>query len=307
MTLEEPPKAPPGTWPENWRDDYAKRSAQNIIAAAEAKKKTDPSVKVPDLEAETAKITQRLGRYASPEAAIEALFHAQNRISSGDLKAQAPGKDAKPEEVAEWRKQNGVAATAAEYIAALPDGLVIGEVDKPLVNTFTERMHAKNVPTAIVQDAIKWYYDSQEQIRADIIANAERIRRETEDTLRKDWGDGYRREIGSIHGLLDQAPAGLKDLVMGATLADGTPLGSHVGALKWLNGLSREINPAATVVPGAGAGSGAAINDEIKGLEVKMADRNSDYWKGPSADAQQSRYRDLVDARLRMTARAGTK
>jgi hypothetical protein len=103
--------------------------------------------------------------------------------------------------------------------------------------------------------------------------------------------------------LLDRAPAGVKDLLAGARLSDGTLLGSHAGALRWLSSLAREINPAATVVPGAGAGGAASIDDEIRGWETKMADKHSDYWAGPHADRNQSRLRELYRAREKTPGR----
>ena len=42
-----------------------------------------------------------------------------------------------------------------------------------------------------------------------------------------------------------------------------------------------------------------SLNDEIAGLEAKMADRTSDYWKGPQANQNQARYRELLDLRLK--------
>ncbi len=61
--------------------------------------------------------------------------------------------------------------------------------------------------------------------------------------------------------------------------------------------LGREVNPAATVVPGAGYAGANAIADEIAGIENMMADKKSDYWKGAKSEILQTRYRELITAR----------
>ena len=64
-------KVEPTAWGEDWRDKVAKGDAKKL---------------------------SRLGRYASPEAVVDALIAAQNRISSGDLKPTLK-KDATPEQI----------------------------------------------------------------------------------------------------------------------------------------------------------------------------------------------------------------
>lgn len=263
-------------WSQTWREDYAGDN--------------------PD-------VLRRLKRYASPKAAIDALIAAQNRVRSGEIKPAAPGKDATREEVAQWRQANGVPETPAGYLAKLPGGLIVGEKEKPLIAGFVERMHRRNVPADVVRDAITWYYQTVDAQRA-AAADHDVARRAAADAeLREAWGPDYRRNVAGIVGLLDQAPEGLKDLLMSGRLADGTPFGCHAGALRWLSGLAREINPTATVVPGAGAGAASSIDDEIRGWETKMGDKHSEYWTGPHADKNQSRLRELYRTREKMSGR----
>ena len=78
---------------------------------------------------------KKLGRYASPQAALDALFNAQARISSGELKAPLK-EDATPEEKAAWRAENNIPETPDKYELKLSDGLIVGDADKPLVDDF---------------------------------------------------------------------------------------------------------------------------------------------------------------------------
>lgn len=265
-------KATAATWPDDWRDRASKGDAKRLA---------------------------KLQRYASPEAALDALEAAQQKLSSGELKSAKPKGDT-PEAIAEWRKENGIPDKPEGYDLTLPDGLVIGEQDKPLIDAFVKDLHGANAHPDVVKASIASYYKLQEQALearydADVQAKAS-----TEDELRAEWGADYRRNVSSINGLLDGAPEGLKDKILTARFADGTPFASDSNALRWLANLSREINPIATVVPGAGANVGEAIASEMASLTKMMGDRSSDYWKGPNAEKNQARFRELAAAQSKM-------
>lgn len=264
-TADDP--APASTWPDNWRQQYSE----------------DP------------KVVKRLERYASPKAALDALFAAQSKISSGELKS-ALRENATPEELADWRAANGIPAEAKDYAVKLDNGLIIGEADQPLVDAFLAKAHAAHMQPAQVKEALGFYFEQQEQAR---IAQEERdndSRALSEDTLRQEFGADYRRNIGIANQLLDGAPKGVKDQLLAGRLADGTPIGNSPDVIRWLVGLSRELNPIGTVVPGSGTNAVQAIESELGTIRKLMGDHKSEYWKGPGAAKMQERYRDLTTA-----------
>lgn len=264
----DPPADPPtDQWGDDWRQNYA---------------------------GEDDKMVKRLERYSSPKAAIDALVAAQNKISSGELKTVLPA-DASDDEVTAWREENGVPSSADDYEVNLPNGIVVGEEDKPMVDSFLESALASNLHPDQVNNALGWYYDYQEQVmQQQQDADAE-SKQTGEDALRVEWGQDYRRNIQIVNNFLDGAPEGLKDQIMGARLADGTPLGSNPDALNWLAETSRAINPVATVVPGSGTNAVQAIETELASLKGMMGDRQSEYWKGDNSAKNQARYRELVE------------
>lgn len=219
----------------------------------------------------------------------------QTRLSSGELKSTLP-KDAKPEEVTKWRAENGIPEKPTDY--KMPEGLVIGDKDKPLIDLFLTDMHGKNAAPEVVQTAVQSYFKIQEQMAAQIAEQDVSHRDEMENTLRAEWGAEYRGNTNAIKAMLGSAPGGIADKIMSARTADGRAILNDPDVLRWLATTARELNPAATVVPPGGDQMGA-INDEITALEKKMGDRKSDYWTGPSAEKNQARYRDLVTARER--------
>ena len=267
---ETPPGETPPTdsWGDDWRQTYA---------------------------GDDDKMQKRLERYGSPKAALDALVSAQNKIASGDLKSTLPA-DANDEEKAAWRTDNGIPEDAKGYEVELPNGLVIGEADQPLVDGFLESAHKTNMHPSQVNDSLAWYFEAQEAAYQQRDDADEASKQTTEDSLRAEWGNDYRRNVQLANNLLDGAPEGMKEQLLGARLPTGEMLGNNPDALRWLSGLQREINPVATVVPGTGANAMQAIETEIAELKGLMGDRTSIYWKGPQAKQNQARYLELITA-----------
>lgn len=248
----------------------------------------------------------RLGRFNSPEDMWRSYTALEARMSSGELKSALP-KDATPEQLTAWRKENGIPEKATEYELKFADGTVIGQEDMPVVGKFLEIAHKNNLSNAQVKDTLEWYYTMAEAQTEEQSTKDTTLARAAQDELRNKWGTEYRPNINSVHGLLDGAPAGLKDLILNGRLADGTPIGSSVPALEWLANMSRQLNPVGTVVPAGTLNPGAHISAELQKLTDMMGNRNSAYWKGDMAKTHQARYRELVEANNRMQQQAGGK
>lgn len=262
-------------WRDNWREAYAKGQ--------------DGKVDQKKLE--------RLQRYATPAAMFDALFGVQQKISAGELRSTLP-KNATEEQIKAWRAENGIPEAPEKYELKLKDGLTIGEADKPLVDGFLKVAHAAGLSNQAASQTVEWYYDMQERQAEEREAKDKEIQQASTDKLRTEWGQEYRANINGIHALLDTAPAGVKEGFLAGRLADGTPIGSSVEILSWLDSLRRQINPVSTVVPGASAQNiGSAIEDEIASIEKVMRENRSAY----NADEKmQARLRELYGARERL-------
>ena len=77
------------------------------------------------------KVAKQFSRYASPEALAEAHISLRRRFDSGEFRAALP-KDAKPEEVSAWRKDNGIPEKPEAYDLK---GLEIPEGDKEIIGS----------------------------------------------------------------------------------------------------------------------------------------------------------------------------
>lgn len=244
------------------------------------------------------KLLKLAGRYASPKALLEGTAALRAKLSSGKV-IEPLGEDATDEEKAAYRKAMDIPEAPAAYLEKLPDGLVIGDDDRPIVDQFAERLHAKNAPTAVVHEALQAYYDIVDEQNAAEIEARELAKKSCEDTLRSEWetpGE-YRRNENILQNYVGALPEAVRDAFDKGVGPDGVPLGYNPEIRKWLVARALEENPVATVVPGAGANQASAIADEIKELETFMAKNRNAWFKD---EAKQARYQQLITAQEKL-------
>lgn len=242
-----------------------------------------------------------LERFPDPTAFAKSFREMQAKIGSGQLKPAAPGDNASPEELATWRKENGIPEAPDGYLEklALPNGMVPGEADKPILAEFAKAMHARNAAPEVVNEAVKWYYESQDAQAKDRAAADFQAKTQAGDELNRLWGGEYRANINSVDNLLTQYPD-VKDRLLSGRTGDGKIIGNDPAVLKMLAGIAREINPMGAHMP-------AGTTDAVKGGEARIreienlirTDPNS-YWKNPETIDE---YGGLLEAREKMQAR----
>lgn len=241
------------------------------------------------------KLLGYLGRYQSERAFVEAA--KKDREALRARQAHRLADNPTGEELAEYRRQHGVPDTPEGYLALLPDGLVVGDDDRPYVDRFLAEMHALHAPPALTGAALDAYYaivEDQAAARSEMEAEA---RAESTEILRAEWGADYKRNLNAMHAHLDTLPEPVAEAFRFGRHADGVPLGYDAEVLKWLAGLALEANPLSTVVPGGGAGRASAVADEIAAIEGVMR-RDRAAYNGD--EGMQARYRELLSARERL-------
>lgn len=244
-------------------------------------------------DAEAAKL---LGRFTDPKAFLKSFNEAQTKIRSGEITFKGLGKDATPEQVTEYRKANGIPLEPKGYFENLPDGLVIGKEDQPIFDRYAKLMHDANASPALMHAFAKQYYADTE---ADSVALADVNKKDATAAtaaLKKQWGSDYTANMSAISNMLEGAGKGMKDLFLAGTLANGKSIGNSPELMMLLGELALLKNPLAHVIPSAGEGDMKSLESEIANIKKLMADRQSDYWRGPKSAGLQQRYRDLVSA-----------
>lgn len=244
------------------------------------------------------KEVKQLERYASPADIWRKARALEQRLSSGELKSALP-KDATEAQVKQWRAENGIPEAPDKYELKFDDG-VINDNDKEWVDDILKTAHQSNLTKEQAKSTIEAIAELREKRSEARQEKDAQIAKETQDALRAEFGPDYRQNLNLIKGLLETGPAGVKQKLLGGRMADGTPIGSDPDVLRFLATVARQINPVTTLVPGAGANISGAIDDELSKLNSMMGNRGSEYWKGPNAEKNQKRYRELVAAKDRM-------
>ncbi|WP_456389736.1 hypothetical protein [Profundibacter sp.] len=263
-------------WPDDWRDKFA---------------------------GDDDKTRKRLDRFKSPADVYKSWQSMEQKMSSGETVAKL-GEDASDDEIAAYREANGIPDKPDGYLESLPNGLVIGDDDKPMVDSYLESVHGLNADPAIVAKSLDWYYAQQEeQVAAQSLADKE-YRSAGVEELRAEWGAEFKGNLNSAMSFLDTAPVdgdgvSLKDNLLGARLADGTLLGDNPSALRWLTGLANDANPAGFVSPGSGMSQADSVDDHIAEIEKVMRTDRSAYNKD---EKMQGRYLKLLGAREKLSA-----
>jgi len=258
------------------------------------------------LAGEDKEALKRLGRFTDEAAFYKSYRSLEAKLSSGEMKKALP-EGASPEEVATWRKENGIPDKPEGYVEklALPNGLVIGEADKPIVAEFAAAALEGNTDPAAFNKMVAKYYeiqDKQRQAQEDADAS---FKQSSEEALREVWqGADYRRNLTAVNNLLAGWPDGLAASILAGRDPEGRKFGDNPNFIKQLASLALELNPAATLVPVGASDPGKSIEGRLADITAMMPDRNSEYWKGPKAELLQQEYRDLIDAQEKLKSRA---
>lgn len=263
-----------------------------------------------DLAGGDADAAKDLAKYTDPKAVYKSLRDLQTKISKGELKAPpaALPANATDEQKTAWRAAQGLPATKDDYVKALqlPNGVVLGEADKPLLDSFAQRMFDEGGSQAELNRAVSWFYQAQdaaEQARNEADGG---FKTEAMVTLRTEWGNDYNQNMGAFGAFKALLPEDLQALMFTARTPDGQILGNHPAFIKAGAAMGREINPAAAIVPNNSLDAVKSMETEIGDLEKLMGDQRSEYWRGPKANQMQARYRELQDglAKVRSRGRA---
>lgn len=234
-----------------------------------------------------------MGRYHSKDAFLKGFKSLNDDLKAGKF-IKPLGEDASDEDKAAWAKILGVPDRPEAYLEKLPDGLVIGDDDKPFVDKFAQQMHAAGAPKAAVDAALQTYYDIVDDQNATLAEANAAAKTAAEDALRGEWGADYRRNVNALSSFVGALPDDVSNALVEAVGPDGSQIMNNPEVVKWLMGIALDKNPLATVVPGAGANQASAIAEEIATIEKTMRENRSAYNRD---EKMQGRYRELLTAR----------
>lgn len=288
-------------------DTTATTTADTATTAAAATTQTADTAKPvwPDdwrkqMAGEDEKELKLAERYATPKDIWKKARELERLFSSRDTKAALPDNPT-PEQLTAYRLERGIPEKPEGYLEKLPEGLVIGEKDKPLFESFVKGLHELNADPKFAHYAVKWYNNLQEESAAKAAEQDTGHKTEVEDALRTEWGPDYRANVNHVKAFLDGAPDGVGELIGNARDSEGRALLNNPNVLKWLVGTARELNPTHTIVPGTGGNQVQSIEEEIGKIEKTMRTHRAEYNRD---EGMQKRLRDLYTARAKVKSRA---
>lgn len=233
---------------------------------------------------------KQLGRYNSEADYIKSTRELRAKLDSGEYKKiSALPDNATPEQVAEYRKENGIPESADKYEVKLPQGLVIADADKPAVNKFLEKAHKNNMPVEAANKALASYYETVAEVQAQVTQQDRQFQAQTEESLRKDWGSEY---LANKNVAEDFATQRFGNEVGKALMSAGADV------VKAVASIAREINPAMTLVPNS-SDPLKAVQGELESLRKEVGSK--EWMRNP---AKQQRYLDLMAGEDAMKKRA---
>lgn len=247
---------------------------------------------------------KQLKRFASPENFAKSYRDLQRKLSTGSTAAALP-ENATDDEVAAYRKAQGVPEKADGYGLAWAEGIKPSETDTATLAGFTEFMHGRHVPPGSVKAAFDWY---QQHVATAATKHLEAMQEATLENLGELKaaypGREYKRNMTITEDFLgkhfDGDEAAL-DLVLGAevmTKAGPVKIKNFAPFIKGMVAMARSYADEEALVGGDGNRGGKSIEDEIAELRTKSVD-------GKITKAEDARLNDLYAARVARENRQG--
>lgn len=239
-------------------------------------------------------------RYSTPKDIWKKARELERRLSSGELLKPLP-ENATPEQISEYRTARGIPEKPEAYLEKLPNGLVIGEDDKPIFESLAKKLHEGNADPKTVHGIVEWYNNFRQEAQAEQAEADTAHKAEVEDALRAEWGADYRANVNHVKAFLDSAPEGVADRIANARDSEGRALLNDPKVLRWLTQTARELNPIHTIVPGTSGNDAQTVDGEIEKIEKFMRTNRQEYNKDQK---MQDRLRNLYDARIKIQKRS---
>ena len=251
-----------------------------------------------EIAGDNAKALKNLERFGSANDFYNSYQEAQNRIREGFKPPELP-KDATEEQVKEYRTAIGVPEQITDYAINLPEGMVMGDEDKPLWDTFLQSANKYNLTQSELDKVAPAYYELEQQIRLEQDKHVKEVYRENDKVLRTEWASDYDANININENFLTKMGGDeLKEAIMYGSTADGTPLSNHPTVAKFLNQVARQTGFSDGLAYD-NEGNAQSVDDEIKEIMMKRTGSNRDsYYKDLKQVAKDdARLSELYDIR----------
>lgn len=239
-----------------------------------------------ELSGGDAELLKKLERFSSPADYTKSYLEAEKRIREGFKPPSLP-ENATPEQVAEYRKQIGVPDAPDGYKLNLPEGVVVGEADKPLWDLFLSNANKMNLTQGELDKVAPAYYAMEAALREQQDKDVKEAFRANEQKLKDEWGSDYTSNLTiNENFLVKEGGDALKDVLMNGSAPDGSPLANHPIVAKFLNSVARNQGFSDNMAY-SDKNNVASVTDELNSLLSKRTGANRDpYYKQTPKESQ---------------------
>lgn len=209
---------------------------------------------------------------------LKAGLGADSKIS--DLSAALKGsvkplaKDAKPEDVAAYRKAFGVPDAADKYAVYRPDGFEPTDSDTDAEKLYLEAMHAVHAPQAVVDAGLRAHYAVVAQTTRAQGERAAKAGEAAQEDLRAEYGRDYKANVTlADRWLAEHLGADMGEDwkgLMGMRFADGTALGEKPGFVKAIVRLAKASSDEGSLLMPGDMQDGTDVTAELSKMKKKM-------------------------------------
>ena len=141
-------------------------------------------------------------RFKSVEDVLDGALNLRKEMST---RIKVPGEDAKPEDVAAFRKAIGASENHEDYKAATPEGYDLGEPQQALIKVMQQRAAETGVPVKAFEDFTKTYFEAEQAVKQKVEQEVADYVKDSIAKLKKEHGDKeYDRRLAAGNTLIDK-------------------------------------------------------------------------------------------------------
>jgi hypothetical protein len=223
---------------------------------------------------------ENLRKSTEKYTSLDALVQSHNQLG-GELKnrVKVPGADAKPEDIAKFRKAIGVPDKEDGYTVEV-EGVEFDAADTELIDMLKPVAFKHNIPAGAFKDFIVEFKEMSDTIREELKDEITTARAEAEVALKKEWGGDYEKNQ-ALAPRAAKAHGGdeFVEFLQSTKLPGGGALGDHPTMVKFLSTIGRKSDEAEMVMISSAAEAESA-QSEINRLNREVP-VGSEAYKDP--------------------------
>lgn len=286
--IENPPNEPPATPPVESNTPPVEDKTKGTLGGD-----TPPPVEPGSMDwasvrdffaGDDEKFAKQLSRYKTAEDAAEGW---RNAIKGAQQKQQPLSlpENATDEQVSEFRTALGLPEEAKDYPVSYSEGFEANDIDKGILTSMQETLHKNAGDPRTAQMMVQWYEDNQAQLQQDRNAEMVKVRDETQQTLRNEYGADYDGNIAAVSELMKSqlGEDGLND-ILEMRFEDGTFLQDNMPFVKMMVSLATEYYGSTSVIGGDVETTMKSVDEKIEELRKMQVEDSEKYY---SDDVQQ--------------------